>query len=91
MAWAIDGAPAGSGPALTARIHAVGHHIVTLSAVNGAGISGSAAIGIEVVRPATKPSVAITAPKDGASLAQGPDQLHRPGERPYDGRCQAPR
>ena len=82
VAWAIDGAPAGSGPALTTRIHGLGHHIVTLTAVNGAGISGSAAIGVDVTRPATEPSVAITAPKDGASLPTGADRPHGRGERP---------
>ena len=85
VAWAIDGAPAGSGPALTTRIHGLGHHIVTLTAVNGAGISGSAAIGVDVTRPATELSVAITAPKDGASLPQGPTDLTAAASDPYDG------
>jgi hypothetical protein len=85
VAWAIDGAPAGSGPALTSRIHALGHHTVTLSAVNGAGIPGSAAIGIQVVRPVTEPSVAITAPKDGASLPKGATSFTAQASDPYDG------
>jgi WD40-like Beta Propeller Repeat len=85
VAWAIDGAPAGAGPALTTRIHGVGHHVITLSATNGAGISGSAAVGIDVVRPATEPSIAITAPKDGASLPKGATSFTAQASDPYDG------
>jgi hypothetical protein len=86
VAWAIDGAPAGSGPALTTRIHGLGHHVVTLSATNGTGISGSATIGIDVTRLVTEPSVAITAPKDEASLPKGPTDLTAAASDPYDGR-----
>jgi WD40-like Beta Propeller Repeat len=85
LAWTVDGAPAGSGGALTTRIHALGHHIVTLSATNGAGISASQSVGIDVVRPVTAPTVAITAPKDGADLPKGETGFTASASDPYDG------
>ncbi len=85
VAWSIDGAPAGTGAAMTARIHALGHHAVTLTATNGAGIAASETVGIEVTRPATEPAIAITAPKDGASLPKGPTGFTAQASDPYDG------
>ena len=85
VTWRIDGAPAGSGGALTTQIHGLGHHVVTLTATNGAGISGSDSIGVDVTRPATEPSVAITAPKDGALLAKGPTDFSAQASDRYDG------
>jgi hypothetical protein len=84
-AWAIDGAAAGSGGAITTHIHALGHHVITLTATNGAGISASRSVGIEVVRPATEPAIAITAPKDGADLPKGPTDFTASASDAYDG------
>ena len=85
LTWTIDGRPAGSGGSLTTRIHALGHHVVTLTATNGAGISASQSVGIEVVRPATEPTIAISAPKDGADLPKGPTDFTASASDPYDG------
>jgi WD40 repeat protein len=85
LAWAIDGVAAGSGGAVTTRIHGLGHHVVTLTATNGAGISASQSVGIEVVRPATEPAIAISAPKDGADLPKGPTDFRASASDGYDG------
>jgi WD40-like Beta Propeller Repeat len=85
LTWTIDGRPAGSGGSLTTRIRALGHHVVTLTATNGAGISASQSVGIEVVRPATEPTIAISAPKDGADLPKGPTDFTASASDPYDG------
>ena len=86
LAWTIDGAAAGSGGLLTTRLHAVGRHVITLVATNGAGISGSQSVGVDVVRPTTEPAIAITAPKDGADLPKAPADFTAQASDPYDGR-----
>ena len=86
LTWTVDGAAAGAGGAVTTRIHALGHHVVTLRATNGAGIAGSRSVGIEVVRPSTTPAIAITAPKDGADLPKGPASFTAQANDAYDGR-----
>jgi WD40-like Beta Propeller Repeat len=85
LAWTIDGAAAGSGGALTTRIHALGHHLVALTATNGAGISASQSVGIDVVRPVTEPAIAIVAPKNHAELPKGPTDFTAQASDPYDG------
>ena len=79
VSWTVDGAPA-------TRIHALGHHVVTLSATNGAGIRASQSVGIEVVRPATAPAIAISEPKDGADLPKGATSFTAEASDAYDGR-----
>ena len=86
LTWTIDGVAAGSGRTLTARVHALGHHVVTLTAINAAGISGSASVGIDVVRPVTSPAVSIVAPADGADLPKAPTDFVAEASDAYDGR-----
>jgi hypothetical protein len=86
LTWTVDGTPVGSGGAATTRIHAPGRHLVTLTAANGAGISASQSVAIDVVRPATQPTISITAPKDGADLPKGPTDFTAQASDPYDGR-----
>lgn len=85
LAWTIDGVPAGSGRTLTTRIHGVGHHVVTLTGTNAAGIAGSASVGVDVVRPVTSPVITIVAPKDGADLPKAPTDFVAEASDAYDG------
>ena len=78
LAWTVDGAAAGlGGSLLTTRIHALGHHVVTLRATNAAGIAGSRSVGIEVVRPSTTPAIGIGSAKDGAICRRAPRASRR--------------
>lgn len=67
--WSVDGLPVGTGATLFPyRIATQGAHIVTLSATNSGGLKASDGIKVNVGPATGKPSVAITAPENNASI-----------------------
>jgi hypothetical protein len=76
LAWHIDypppdGTDFGHGVLTSYRIGVPGIHTVTLTATNGAGLTASDSITLNVGGPSGNPSVAITAPPDGSDFPDG--------------------
>jgi hypothetical protein len=61
--WSVDGVPVGTGASLLLhRIPTEGEHVVTLTAINEAGLSASASIHVTIGKEIAAPSVEITSP-----------------------------
>ena len=72
LAWvsSLDG-EIGTGGAFSRDDLSVGGHTITVTATDSGNLTGSDEITITIVAPSTPPTVAITAPADGATFVEG--------------------
>ena len=82
LAWTVDGAAAGlGGSGLTTRIHALGHHVVTLRATNAAGIAGSRSGGHRGRAPVHHAGDRDHCAEGRRRSPEGPRELHGASEQ----------